>query len=101
MFIHFHPRAQSPIKIILSYGVGDLFMLIAVIFVPTRVKLVLPLPFILEQVCFSIAYHPWTKKMMNLTTSTALNIEHEVERFSLFVTIAIGEFYIKLLHQVI
>ena len=33
--------------------------------------------------------------MMNLTTSTALNIEHEVERFSLFVTIAIGEFLYK------
>ena len=32
---------------------------------------------------------------MNLTTSTALNIEHEVERFSLFVTIAIGEFLYK------
>lgn len=69
---------------------------ITVIFVPTRVKIGLAFAFLfLEQVCFSIAYHPWTKKMMNLTTSTALNIEHEVERFSLFVTIAIGEFLYK------
>ncbi|CAX45139.1 conserved hypothetical protein [Candida dubliniensis CD36] len=69
---------------------------IAVIFVPTRVKIGLAFAFLfLEQVCFSIAYHPWTKKMMNLTTSTALNIEHEVERFSVFVTIAIGEFLYK------
>lgn len=69
---------------------------IAVIFVPVRVKIGLAFGFLfLEQVCFMIAYHPWTKKMMNLTTSTALNIEHEVERFAVFVTIAIGEFLYK------
>ncbi|RCK63551.1 hypothetical protein Cantr_10033 [Candida viswanathii] len=69
---------------------------IAVIFVPVRVKIGLAFGFLfLEQVCFIVAYHPWTKKLMGLTTSTALNIEHEVERLAVFVTIAIGEFLYK------
>ncbi|RCK60545.1 hypothetical protein Cantr_08087 [Candida viswanathii] len=69
---------------------------IAVIFVPVRVKIGLAFGFLfLEQVCFVVAYHPWTKKLMGLTTSTALNIEHEVERLAVFVTIAIGEFLYK------
>ena len=35
---------------------------IAVIFVPVRVKIGLAFGFLfLEQVCFMIAYHPWTK----------------------------------------
>ncbi|KAI5965505.1 hypothetical protein KGF57_000771 [Candida theae] len=69
---------------------------LSVIFVSTRVKIALAFVFLfLEQVCFSVCYHPWTKKMLNLTMSTALNIEHEVERFSVFVTIAIGEYLYK------
>lgn len=69
---------------------------ISVIFVPVRVKIGLAFGFLfLEQVFFTISYHPWTKRLMNLTTSTALNIEHEVERFAVFVTIAIGEFLYK------
>ncbi|KAI5969272.1 hypothetical protein CANMA_001719 [Candida margitis] len=69
---------------------------ISVIFVTTRVKIALAFVFLfLEQVCFSICYHPWTKRLMHLTMSTALNIEHEVERFSVFVTIAIGEYLYK------
>ncbi|KAL6453334.1 hypothetical protein SBY92_004901 [Candida maltosa Xu316] len=69
---------------------------ISVIFVSTRVKIGLAFAFLfLEQVCFVMSYHPWTKKALKLTTSTALNIEHEVERFGVFVTIAIGEFLYK------
>lgn len=47
---------------------------------------------ILEQCCFVICYHPWTKKKLGLTHSTALNIEHEDERLSAFFIISIGEF---------
>lgn len=69
---------------------------LSVIFVSARVKIALAFVFLfLEQVCFSICFHPWTKRMLNLTMSTALNIEHEVERFSVFVTIAIGEYLYK------
>lgn len=69
---------------------------LAVIFVPVRVKIALSFVFFaLEQICYIIAYHPWTKKLLQLNTSTALNIEHIVERYSTFVTIAIGEFLYK------
>lgn len=69
---------------------------LSVIFVSTRVKIALAFVFLfLEQVCFSVCFHPWTKRILKLTMSTALNIEHEVERFSVFVTIAIGEYLYK------
>ncbi|KAG5421314.1 hypothetical protein I9W82_000404 [Candida metapsilosis] len=69
---------------------------ISVIFVSTRVKIALAFIFLfLEQVCFSVCYHPWIKRVLKLTMSTALNIEHEVERLSVFVTIAIGEYLYK------
>ncbi|CAI5756908.1 unnamed protein product [Candida verbasci] len=69
---------------------------LAVIFVSVRVKIGLSFAFLfLEQLCFCICYHPWLKKQLKLTMSTALNIEHEVERFSTFVTIAIGEYLYK------
>lgn len=69
---------------------------IPVIFVDTRVKIALSVVAIfLEQVTFCIVFHPRTKKLMKLTMSTALNIEHEVERFATFFTIAIGEFLYK------
>lgn len=69
---------------------------IPVIFVSTRVKIALSIVAIfLEQASFCIVFHPRTKKLMKLTMSTALNIEHEVERFATFFTIAIGEFLYK------
>lgn len=70
---------------------------VIVIFVNTRAKIGLSIVLYgLEQLVFCVIYHPWFKKKMNLTTSTALNIEHEVERMSVFVTIAIGEFLYKI-----
>ncbi|CAH2351357.1 hypothetical protein CLIB1423_03S04478 [[Candida] railenensis] len=69
---------------------------IPVIFISTRAKIGLSITImVLENVLFMIAYHPYTKRVMNLRMSTALNIEHEVERFATFVTIAIGEFLYK------
>ncbi|KAI5951238.1 hypothetical protein KGF54_004312 [Candida jiufengensis] len=69
---------------------------ISVIFVSVRVKIALSIVFFfLEQVSFVFCYHPFIKRLMGLTMSTALNIEHEVERFSVFVTIAIGEYLYK------
>ncbi|CUM57083.1 uncharacterized protein AC631_04688 [Debaryomyces fabryi] len=69
---------------------------IPVIFIPTRAKIGLSIAVLfLEQLSFVVVYHPVTKRLLKLTTSTALNIEHEVERFATFVTIAIGEFLYK------
>lgn len=69
---------------------------IPVIFILTRAKIGLAIAILfLEQFLFSAVYHPYTKRLLKLTTSTALNIEHEVERFATFVTIAIGEFLYK------
>lgn len=47
---------------------------------------------ILEQLFFCVSVHPTFKKYLGLKYSTALNIEHEEERFNAFYTIAIGEF---------
>lgn len=52
--------------------------------------------FILEQTIFCLSVHPWFKKKLGLEYSTALNIEHEEERFQGFVIIAIGEFLYSL-----
>lgn len=69
---------------------------IPVMFISTRAKIGLSIANIaLEQFFFGLCFHPKTKKVMKLTMSTALNLEHEVERFSVFVTIAIGEFLFK------
>lgn len=70
---------------------------IPVIFVHYRAKIAISIvAIVLEQAFFCIAFHPWTKKVMKLRMSTALNIEHEVERFGTFVTIAIGEYLYKI-----
>jgi low temperature requirement protein LtrA len=69
---------------------------IPVIFVSTRAKIGMAIAImVLEQLALIICFHPRTKKLMGLTMSTALNIEHDVERFGVFVTIAIGEFLYK------
>lgn len=47
---------------------------------------------ILEQVVYCLSVHPWVKGKLKLEYSTALNIEHEDERFRSFFVIAIGEF---------
>lgn len=69
---------------------------IPVIFIGTRAKIGLGWAVLfLENFFYVVAFHPWTKKLMKLSMSTALNIEHIVERFGVFVTIAIGEFLYK------
>lgn len=67
---------------------------IIVIFVGTRAKIGVSIALLcIENFMFCACYHPWVKKnIMKLTMSTALNIEHEVERFGAFYIIAIGEF---------
>lgn len=73
---------------------------IPVIFVSTRAKIAVSVvAIVLDQVCFCIVFHPRTKRIMKLTMSTALNIEHEVERLATFVTIAIGEFLYKVVAE--
>ncbi|VEU22145.1 DEKNAAC103148 [Brettanomyces naardenensis] len=66
---------------------------IPVIFVPVKVKIGLAfMNIFLEDLFWVISYHPIAKKLMKLKYSTALNIEHEVERIGAFYVIAIGEF---------
>lgn len=48
--------------------------------------------FFFEQLFWVLSIHPWTKKQLKLSYSTALNIEHEDERFQSFFIIALGEF---------
>ncbi|KAH3678425.1 hypothetical protein WICMUC_001442 [Wickerhamomyces mucosus] len=52
--------------------------------------------FSIEQLCWVLSIHPWTKKKLKLEYSTALNIEHEDERFQSFYIIAVGEFLYNL-----
>lgn len=89
---------QHRVQMVL-YGISIMFtcgLWVIVIFVNNTVKIYLSIVILLlEQIFFSICYHPWTKKFLKLRSSTALNIEHETERMSNFVTIAIGEFLYK------
>ncbi|CDK26579.1 unnamed protein product [Kuraishia capsulata CBS 1993] len=69
---------------------------IPVIFGSTRLKIGLTLMnLVLEHIGFTVAYHGWTRRLFKLKYSTAVNIEHEVERVSAFYVIAIGEFLYK------
>ncbi|KAH3669330.1 hypothetical protein OGAPHI_001451 [Ogataea philodendri] len=66
---------------------------IPVIFVGVRVKIGLAfMNLFLEIASWVVSYHPYTKRVLKLKYSTAINIEHEVERFGAFYVIAIGEF---------
>ncbi|OWB61972.1 hypothetical protein B5S29_g2880 [[Candida] boidinii] len=69
---------------------------IPVIFVDTKKKIGLAfMNIFLEITTWVICYHTWTKKLLKLKYTTALNIEHEVERYGAFYVIAIGEFLYK------
>lgn len=87
-------RAQLRVYAVTIFITSALWIPI-IFFNPLGKKIASAVLLLLEQVCFSVCYSPWFKKKLNLRTSTALNIEHEVERFSAFVTIAIGEFLYK------
>lgn len=66
---------------------------ISVIFVSNRAKVAVAFVCIALDIFFySIAFHPWFKKLVGAEYSTAANIEHEVDRIGAFYIIAIGEF---------
>ncbi|QPG74617.1 hypothetical protein FOA43_001949 [Brettanomyces nanus] len=66
---------------------------IPVIFVPVKVKITLAIITIfLENIFWIFSYGPTIKRLLKLKYSTAVNIEHEVERIGAFYVIAIGEF---------
>lgn len=70
---------------------------VPVIFVGTKAKAIIAIVAIaLEQISFSVVFHPVTKRFLKISMSTALNIEHEVERMAAFYTVAIGEFLTKI-----
>lgn len=45
-----------------------------------------------DSVIYGVTFHPWFKRLVGARYSTAINIEHEVERHGAFVVIALGEF---------
>lgn len=45
-----------------------------------------------DVIIYTITFHPWFKKTIRADYSTAINIEHEVERHGAFVVIALGEY---------
>lgn len=66
---------------------------LSVIWVPVRVKIALAfLCITLETLTYSWTFHPSFKKLLKVEYSTAVNIEHEVERMGAFYTVALGEF---------
>lgn len=71
---------------------------VSVIFVRTRAKVGISIAlYVLEALWFCFCYHPWVKKnILKAEYHTALNIEHEVERYSAFYVIAIGEYLTKI-----
>lgn len=94
MWVQEH-RLQMRVYGLLLFLTSSLWII--VIFVDTRAKIGVTIALLfIENFSFSFCYHPWVKKnIMKLTCSTALNIEHEVERFGAFYVIAIGEFLYK------
>ncbi|SCU77234.1 LAMI_0A00210g1_1 [Lachancea mirantina] len=45
-----------------------------------------------DTLVYAITFHPWFKRLIGARYSTAVNIEHEVERHGAFVVIALGEY---------
>jgi low temperature requirement protein LtrA len=92
----FVPQHRAQIRLYSTSILITSSLWIIVIFIGNRAKVGVSIAIMfLEQVCFSFAFHPFLKKLLKLRMSTALNIEHEVERMATFVTIAIGEFLYK------
>lgn len=96
LYSFYIPEHRAQQRIYFCFLIITCSIWIPVIFVSNRAKVAIAVVnIVLEQVSFCIAFHPWIKKKLKLTMSTALNIEHEVERLGTFVTIAIGEFLYK------
>lgn len=96
VYSFFIPEHRTQQRLYFCFLMVTCCVWIPVIFVSTRRKIALAITaIVLEYLTFTIVYHPQTKKILKLRMSTALNIEHEVERYAAFVTIAIGEFLYK------
>ncbi|QFZ30583.1 hypothetical protein EJF18_80306 [Clavispora lusitaniae] len=96
VYSFFIPQHRAQMRLYFCFLIATSCLWIPVIFISTRAKVAVSFVAIFcEQVSFCIVFHPRTKRWLKLTQSTALNIEHEVERLATFVTIAIGEFLYK------
>lgn len=64
-----------------------------IIIAPLRGKIAIAaICFGYDVIISTIIFHPWFKKKIRAEYSTAINIEHEVERHGAFVVIALGEY---------
>lgn len=96
VYSFFIPEHRHQMRLYFALLIVTCCLWIPVIFISTRAKVAVSfIAIFCEQATFCIVFHPRTKRYLKLTTSTALNIEHEVERLASFVTIAIGEFLYK------
>lgn len=87
--IHQH-RRQMRFYAISTYCTCALWL--AVIWINVRAKVAVAfICLALEITSYAITFHPWFKKLVRAKYSTAVNIEHEVERVSAFFIIALGE----------
>uniref|UniRef100_A0A060T932 ARAD1D15620p n=1 Tax=Blastobotrys adeninivorans TaxID=409370 RepID=A0A060T932_BLAAD len=87
--IHQH-RRQMRFYAISTYCTCALWL--AVIWINVRAKVAVAfICLALEIGSYAITFHPWFKKLVRAKYSTAVNIEHEVERVSAFFIIALGE----------
>lgn len=95
----FYIKEHRPQMRLYASGVAAIACVwISVIFVRTRAKVGISIAlYVLEALWFCFCYHPWVKKnILKAEYHTALNIEHEVERYSAFYVIAIGEYLTKI-----
>lgn len=96
LYSFFIPEHRAQMRLYFCLLLITTSIWIPVIFVGVRAKIGLAVvAIVLEQLTIMVVFHPTTKRLMKLTMSTALNIEHEVERYATFVTIALGEFLYK------
>ncbi|CEP59986.1 uncharacterized protein LALA0_S01e00430g [Lachancea lanzarotensis] len=64
-----------------------------IIIAPLRGKIAIAaVCYFYDTIVYAITFHPWFKKLIGARYSTAVNIEHEVERHGAFVVIALGEY---------
>ncbi|KAK9455013.1 bacterial low temperature requirement A protein-domain-containing protein [Dipodascopsis uninucleata] len=93
IYVHQH-RLQMRLYGTLVTITSLLFLI--VIFVRTRAKIGVSVAlYFLDVMSFIMSFHPYIKKVLSLEYSTAINIEHEVDRYGSFYIIAIGEFLAK------
>ncbi|EJU06611.1 hypothetical protein DACRYDRAFT_113275 [Dacryopinax primogenitus] len=73
---------------------------IGTIFAPVRVAAALAaIAVFCEYVIWTGAYSQWTKKIFKLKYSSAVAIDHEIERFNDFFTLVMGEFLFSVISR--